>query len=929
MSSKLFKEKVAAREKRKLTNPVREALQLGQAIWSDYIRRGLLTTGEFQKLITLGISGATSNPAIFEKAIIGSTDYDGDLLTLARAHKSTEEIYEALALEDIRNAADLLRPIYDRTAGAHGYASLEVSPLLAYNTDGTIKEARRLFAALDRPNVMIKIPATTEGMAAIRRLIGDGININITLIFSLASYQQVMMAYINGLEDLARSGRNVGTVASVASFFLSRLDTIIDALLEEHIRQGKKQLEALLGKAAISNAKLAYKAFKETFYGKQFSVLKAKGARVQRPLWASTGTKNPTYSDILYIEPLIGQDTVNTMPPATINAFLDHGRAKATLEKNLAEAEQTLASLEAAEINMDSITAKLLADGVTSFVESFKRLLAGIEEKKVRLLTKEHVSSGVGIGKYISDVEVALADLSRHNVVGRIWRKDFTVWKPDPFEIANRLGWLTVIDPMYDRVPSLKSFAREIRDAGFRTAVLLGMGGSSLGPEVLRKTFGSAPGYPELIVIDSTVPACVQVVTEAIEPAHSLFLISSKSGTTIEPLALMNYFRSLVESATGKEKAGQNFIAITDPGTPLARLAEENRFRQIFLNPPEIGGRYSVLSYFGLVPAAIIGIDLISLLDRADYMKEGCVSCVPVHDNPGAWLGTCLGVLAQQGRDKLTIVASPAIASFGLWVEQLIAESTGKEGKGIIPIVGEPLVETAQYANDRLFVYLRMEGDDNSATDAAIERIRSSGQPVLVLELRDRFDLGAEFFRWEFATAVAGAILGIHPFNQPNVQQAKDATERMLQKYTETGRLPQVETADSLADILARANKGNYLAIMAYLRQTLEIDDLLSDFRRKVVERYNIATTSGYGPRFLHSTGQLHKGGPTTGLFLQITADHETDFPVPGLPYSFGIVADAQALGDLQILQMAGRPVTRIHFSRGDKATIASLVTEI
>jgi len=362
--------------------------------------------------------------------------------------------------------------------------------------------------------------------------------------------------------------------------------------------------------------------------------------------------------------------------------------------------------------------------------------------------------SQASIGSYLINVADALADLSRRDVVARMWQQDHTVWNSDPTEITNRLGWLTVSELMREQIPALQSFAQEVRNDGFRHVVLLGMGGSSLGPEVLRQTFGSAAGYPELIVLDSTVPAWVQAVTEALDLAHTLFLVSSKSGTTTEPLSLFYYFQSLVESAVGKENIGQNFVAVTDAGTPLAKLAERENFRRVFLNPPDIGGRYSVLSYFGLVPAALIGVDITALLDRADSMRKGCTTPVPVSENPGAWLGACIGTLALQGRDKLTLVTSPAISSFGLWVEQLIAESTGKDGKGIIPIVDEPLVAAAHYGDDRLFVCLRLAGDDNSTIDTALENIKSSGQPVVTIELRDRYDLGAEFFRWEFATAV-------------------------------------------------------------------------------------------------------------------------------------------------------------------------------
>ena len=776
--------------------------------WYDNIRRGLIKSGELASLIDLGVSGVTSNPTIFEKAIAGSTDYDETLLELAKDNKSTQELFEAFAIEDIRAAADLLRPIYDRTGGDDGYASLEVSPALAHDTEGTIAEAQRLFAALNRPNVLVKVPATPEGILAIRSLIGRGININVTLIFSRDAYRQVAEAYIGGLEDLAESGGDVGRVASVASFFVSRLDSAIDALLEESIRSGNSNLEDLLGKAAIANAKLAYRDFKAIFGNATFTALKGKGARAQRPLWASTGTKNPAYSDVLYLDSLIGPDTVNTVPPATLTAFIDHGRAANTLEQGAEEAQRAIQALAGAGINIDRVTDKLLAEGLKGFVESFEKLMVNIEDKKARLLAREHEHPGVSLGDYLPDVESALADLQRRQVISRVWNGDHTVWKPDPTEITNRLGWLTVTDFMCEQAPVMEAFANEVRDAGFRHVVLLGMGGSSLWPEVLRQTFGSAPGYPELIVLDSTVPAWVQSVSEAINPAHALFLVSSKSGSTTEPNMFYAFYRDLVEKAVGKDGAGQHFIAVTDPGTSLEKMAREQGFRRAFLNPSDIGGRYSVLSYFGLVPAVLIGLDVLKLLDRADCMREGTASCVPVHENPGAWLGAVMGVLAQQGRDKLTLVTSPSISSFGLWVEQLIAESTGKEGLGIVPVAGEPLGSPNHYGDDRLFVYLRLDGDDNVESDEAIQAIESSGQPVVRLDLRDKYDLGAEFFRWELATAVAGAVLSINPFDQPNVQAAKDMTDSVLGHFERSGKLPATEVSASLGKLLARAQTG-------------------------------------------------------------------------------------------------------------------------
>lgn len=520
--------------------------------------------------------------------------------------------------------------------------------------------------------------------------------------------------------------------------------------------------------------------------------------------------------------------------------------------------------------------------------------------------------------RYLNDVAKALADMERQDVVARLWQKNYTLWKPDPKEITDRLGWLRVTDAMRERIPSLESFAREISRAGFRDVVLLGMGGSSLGALVLGETLGVAKGYPRLTVLDTTVPAWVRAVTEAIALEHTLFLVSSKSGTTIEPLTLFAHFRGLVALALGKGKAGQSFVAITDPGTPLAKLAETEGFRHVFLNPADIGGRYSILSYFGLVPAALVGADITTLLDRADRMRNRCVSGVSVRENPGAWLGTVMGTMARLGRDKLTLITSPAIRSFRLWVEQLLAESTGKEGKGIIPVAGESLVSPEYYGDDRLFVYLRLKGDDNVATDTAMEGIKFSGQPAFTLELADRYDLGAEFFRWEFATAVAGVILAINPFDQPNVDDSKRVAGRVLKENEASGKPLKIETTGTIAGLLSHAEKGNYLAIMAYLHETPEMDRVFSEFRRRLVRDYHLATMLGYGPRFLHSTGQLHKGGPNTGLFLQITANHENDLSVPGKPYTFGVLSDAEAVGDLEALQTSGRRAIRIHLSGGE-----------
>ena len=534
-----------------------------------------------------------------------------------------------------------------------------------------------------------------------------------------------------------------------------------------------------------------------------------------------------------------------------------------------------------------------------------------------------------GLGAYTADIDAALAGLARQDVVGRIWRGDHTVWSEDPTEITDRLGWLTSADNMRDEIGSLTQFATDVKTEGYRHVVLLGMGGSSLGPEVLRQTFGSADGYPELIVLDSTAPESVRAVADAIDPARTLFLVSSKSGSTIEPNAFYGYFRQLVEQERGPDNAGRNFVAITDAGTVLDALGQREGFRQVFGNQPDIGGRYSVLSHFGLTPAALIGIDLSELLDRADSMRDSSGADVPVADNPGAWLGAVIGTLSLKGRDKLTVLTSPSLSSFGLWAEQLIAESLGKQGRGIVPIAGEPIVGVESYGDDRVFAYLWVEGDENNRVDELTGSLANAGYPVIRLDLKDRYDLAAEFFRWEFATAVAGSIIGVTPFDQPNVQAAKDATDSVLETVKQTGALPESSETQSFIEIMESLAPGDYVAIMTYVTQAPELDLALDGLRTAIVERYGVATTLGYGPRFLHSTGQLHKGGPNSGVFVQLTSDHTPDTQVPGMTLTFGVLVDAQALGDLLALQAAKRRTVRIDAGDSAAGAVRGLIAEL
>lgn len=535
----------------------------------------------------------------------------------------------------------------------------------------------------------------------------------------------------------------------------------------------------------------------------------------------------------------------------------------------------------------------------------------------------------INLGSRLPEMKRILTEFQSKDTINRIWRKDYTVWKNDPTEVSDRLGWLQIIDAMVDHISELTTFAEEIRKAGFHHVVLLGMGGSSLGPEVLRQTFGSGPGYPALIVLDSTHPAAVEAVARAIEPRHTLFLVSSKSGSTVETNSLYLYFRNLVEKDLGKSRAGSNFVAITDAQTSLGRLAEAEGFRRTFVNPSDIGGRYSVLSYFGLLPAALIGINVNEILNVATKMQESCAPCVNVPENPGAWLGALVGTSALHGRNKLTFIISPSIRSFGLWVEQLLAESTGKEGTGIIPIIDEPVLEPRYYGDDRLFIYFRLNGDNNARTDESVMRLEVAGQPIIQLELKDQNEMGAAFFRWEFATAVAGAVLGINPFDQPDVQSTKDAARQILKELKSGKRFSPIQSCETPKDWLDQTGNDRYLAITAYLKQTPVTDKAFARLRQKMMEKYHIATTLGYGPRFLHSTGQLHKGGPNNGMFFQITASRRQDLAIPGESFTFGELTEAEAAGDFQALKSHGRKVIRLQLCSGSGAAIERMVNDL
>ena len=942
-------------------NPVKALENHGQAVWLDFLARGFVARGDLKKLIdTDGVKGVTSNPSIFEKAIGISDEYDGAIFkALKSGDRPVAELFEHLAVEDIQQAADVLRPVYDQLKGDDGFVSLEVSPYLATDSKATIAEAERLWKDVNRRNLMVKVPATPEGLPAIRHLIGEGISINITLLFSQKVYVQVAEAYLAGLEKYVAKGGDPSHVASVASFFVSRIDSAVDKQLDDNIARAndpseKERLAALKGKVAIANAKLAYQDYKRLFSGARWEKLSAKGAKPQRLLWASTGTKNKDYSDVLYVEELIGPNTINTVPPATLDAFRDHGRPRDSLEENIEDAKRVLAELEKSGISLDAVTADLVKDGVKLFADAADKLYGAVAHKRATVLgagiDRQELALGSSIGKA---VEKATEDWRASAKIRRLWHHDKSVWTGTDED--KWLGWLN--SAASADIADYADFAQRVKGQNFTDAVVLGMGGSSLGPEVLAQTFAQQPGFPKLHVLDSTDPAQVRTMQASINIANTLFIVSSKSGGTTEPNVMKDYFFARVSEAVGADKAGHRFIAVTDPGSSLEKVATRQGFARIFHGDPTIGGRYSVLSPFGLVPAAAAGIDLGTLLKHTLSMVRSCGPDVPPHENPGVQLGLAMGHAGLEGRDKVTILSSKKIADFGAWAEQLIAESTGKDGKGLIPIDGEPLGDVTLYGKDRFFIDIRTEGENDAAHDDRLAALERAGHPLVRIVMKSIDHIGQEFFRFEMATAVAGAMLGINPFNQPDVEDAKTKTRELTAAFEKSGALPAEKPvmSSALADLytddknaadlrkagadgdlgswlkahLARSGTEDYVALLAYIERDSAHIDALQQMRLEVRDKRHVATCAEFGPRFLHSTGQAYKGGPDSGVFLQITSDDARDLAVPGQKASFGVIKAAQARGDFDVLTERGRRALRVHLKGDLEAGLKMLDTAI
>jgi len=923
-----------------------DVLKTGQSLWLDNLRRDFLLDGTLSRQIRdRAITGLTSNPSIFEKAL-GAPFYAEPLQALAAGPASPEEIFEVLAVEDVQRAADLLRPVHEASGALDGYVSMEVSPKLAQDAARTEAEGLRLAERVGRPNLMIKVPATKEGLKAGENLLKKGVSVNFTLIFSVERYRSVTQAYTAAMSWRVRNALPVEGMASVASFFVSRIDSAVDKELGA-LAGGQE----LLGRAAVANSLLAYRLYRELFYNPGF---KAAGIPPQRILWASTSVKNPEYRPSLYMEELALEGSVNTAPEDALEAYFADGRVnREPLQARCAAAEAHLARLASLGLDLNGILAGLEADGIDKFAKSYDGLLARIAGIKTGRAAAGQAPGAPGALPQ-GNTAAAFKKLAALDYTARLWKKDPGLWKDGEAhkkQISGALGWLDLPFRMLPKAKELLDFAAGIREDGFTHAVLLGMGGSSLAAEVLRSVFQDSK-HPKLFVLDTSDPAWVQYVRSQVDLEHTLFIYASKSGGTIEPASLFKYFWAQLKQAKVKNP-GTNFIAITDEGTSLEQLAKEKKFREIFTAPADIGGRFSALSCFGLVPAALCGADLNLLLERAINAASLCKHA-EIEKNPGALLGALLAAFALEGRDKLTLVMPEKFKKLGLWVEQLVAESTGKEGRGIIPVCQEPLMEPDKYQADRFFVYTRMEGAVSRSDEAALAALKKAGHPVYTINVGDPYDLGAEFFRWEAAAAAAGALLEINPFDQPDVQDAKRLTLKALagpggkgrqpapkpdfsservevyaSRALKTGAKPITGYDDVFWSVFSSLAQKEYIGLLAYLPGEPGVALGLKKLRSTLTRYTSSACTLAYGPRYLHSSGQLHKGGPDNAFFIMLTAQAKKDIIIPGEKYTFWQLETAQALGDFEALDSKNRRVLRLHLKHPLEKSLAYLSERI
>lgn len=890
--------------------------------WLDHVSRHLFVSGELSKMVQKNmIGGVISDLCVMERILFQEEGYDPFLKQLAGKGKTSIQILDHLLLEDLRLATAILLPVYKRSEGKYGFVSAALQPSSLQDPREMVDEAQRLCKAVKQPNLMIRIPATDSGLEAATRCVAEGIHVHISLVFSQERFHQAVDACFRGLETRVASGRKIQNVRSAIGFCLRQLDERMDRILEERAAQlkgkDKTAVRSLQGKIAVAVAQLVWEKYQERLSEGRFVALHRLGAHRPLLLWGG----NPA-DGISYPKTLNHQEVSWIIDPSAFSQLLENKAGRSLSGAKVDKSIRVLEQLQEMEISLSGKERQWQEQEIHSLNAATDSLLTTLgERREAALVESRQIIRGY---PWEDKLNQRMDAWSAEGFGKRLWAMDPTLWKADEpdhqEEIGRRLGWLRLPEWMHTQIDGINQFVEKVRRAGFTHALLCGMGGSALTPEVLRQTFDITKGYLDLTILDSTDPAAVLAAGARSNLENTLFIISSKSGSTLETSAFFQYFWEKLRTLKNM-RAGENFVAITDPGTAMEQAARKCQFRHIFLNPPDMGGRYAALSYAGMVPAALMGINISRLLERARRMMMACgPRVVPLH-NPAFFLGAMMGISALEGRDKITFILSEKIASLGPWMEQLLAESTGKEGLGVVPVEGEPPGNPDLYGKDRLFLYLRI----GSKLDKYVNALIKTGHPVITLHLEDGYDLGAEFLRWEIATVAACRVLGVNPFDQPNVQEVKDLTREILTEHANKGRIPMSPNAMSPKDPafplallkhLRSLKKGDFIALNAFFERNQRRIKLLQEIRVALRSMTKAATTAGFGPRFLHSTGQLHKGGPNTGVFLQFCAHDNMEAEVPGTYYTFDKLIAAQAMGDYATLTGRHRRILLIDLEK-------------
>jgi transaldolase/glucose-6-phosphate isomerase len=920
----------------------------GQQLWLRGFRRCYSEAAPVADLIRDGVvTGLCVDLDHLEPALLEGAEYAAARRRVAEKEADAATVGAEALLEDAAHAAALLarHSASDETQ----WLAVDLPPAATMSSDDVVDWARRLREAAGHGQVLVRLPGTPKGLEVLENLAAAGYGAYVQNLFSVDQVEATLAAHQRGLRLARTAGVDLAGAALVAAVQLVRLDVAVDELLRDAIARGSVErdaLETLFGKASVASARVAHAALEKAIRDREWSDLTAAGAPVPRLAWESARNLSPARRDVELMEELVGPNTVSVVTWDGLTALLDHGHPSPRLGRHHEEAREVLTDLGAAGIEIDALAKELQTAATAADREGRARLAPALTDAAA-LPDRMLIAAG-GLG---AQLESAIDQAAEQQLADRIWARDAELWATDPDDqrhVRNRLGWLSLPETMLEQALPLAAIAKGRAGGTDQRVALLGMGGSSLGAEAIRTAFA----IRDFDVVDTTVPRGVAVVASRVEPERALFLVSSKSGTTVETLALERFFAGQLQSL---EDPASRFVAVTDPGTPLHELARERGFLRVWLAPPDVGGRYSVLSVFGMLPAALMSVDIVKLLDRSRRMAVDAGPHVPAAQNPAILLGLLMSTAAAAGRNKLTFFTSPRLAGFADWAEQLIAESSGKDGRGIVPVSQEPHGLADAYGDDRIFVQLVMEGEAREpATETLLDELQAAGHPIVRIRLDDAADIGREFFRWEFATAVACAGMGVNAFDEPNVRDAKQRANAALASVSGGDGLPEpaaivqeeslkiivppgdVDAArmvasgggaeDWIGAHLRRARPGDYFAILAFLAPETPTWHALQGLRALVRDRLGVATTAGWGPRFLHSTGQLHKGGDDSGLFLQITADDSSDLEIPGENYSFAALARAQAVGDFEALSSRGRRLLRVHLTGPPEQGLARLL---